>query len=239
MTFGAERGCGEFRNSPHVRTHAQISRRHRILRARESFMRRAAGLLRRQRCGPVRRALAPPATEPLSAPAGRAPGLCPGITRGLPITRGSSASTPAAPRDSATTRGPVLQSASRNSITARSMSSQRNSRNSLLRHPVGMSRRIAGSCPRRHPNEPRNSTCSTTASGSRIGNRLSMFQAKADDLHFVAMMDRALAETWRWDETELDEIILSEIASSLRRADEGEGEWASKLMDRQARQAPR
>ena len=65
-----------------------------------------------------------------------------------------------------------------------------------------------------------------------------MFQAKADDLHFVAMMDRALAETWSLDETPLDEIILSEIASSHRRAEEGEGEWASKLMDRQTRQAP-
>ena len=61
---------------------------------------------------------------------------------------------------------------------------------------------------------------------------------KKDDLHFVAMMDRALAEAWRWDETELDEIILSAIESSHRRAEEGEGEWASKLMDRQTRQAP-
>ena len=66
-----------------------------------------------------------------------------------------------------------------------------------------------------------------------------MFQAKADDLHFVAMIDRALAGAWRWDDTELNEIIFSEIASSHRRADEGEGEWASKLMDRQTRQAPR
>ena len=66
-----------------------------------------------------------------------------------------------------------------------------------------------------------------------------MFQAKADDLHFVGMMDRALAKAWRWDEAELDEIILSEIASNHGRADDGEGEWASKLMDRQTRQAPR
>ena len=49
---------------------------------------------------------------------------------------------------------------------------------------------------------------------------------KKDDLHFVAMMDRALAEAWRWDEPELDEIILSAIESSHRRAEEGEGEWS-------------
>ena len=55
---------------------------------------RAAGLLRRLRCGPVRAADAPPATEPLSAAAGRAPGLCPGTTWGLPVSRGSSASSP-------------------------------------------------------------------------------------------------------------------------------------------------
>ena len=36
------------------------------------------------------------------------------------------------------------------------------------------------------------------------------------------MMDRALAEAWRWDEPELDEIILSAIASSRRRAEEGD-----------------
>ena len=55
----------------------------------------------------------------------------------------------------------------------------------------------------------------------QVVNRLYTFQTKADDLHFVAMMDRALAEAWRWDEPELDEIILSGIASSRRRADEG------------------
>ena len=43
----------------------------------------------------------------------------------------------------------------------------------------------------------------------QVVNRLYTFQAKAHDLHFVAMMDRALAEAWRWDEPELDEIILS------------------------------
>ena len=56
----------------------------------------------------------------------------------------------------------------------------------------------------------------------QVVNRLYTFQVKADTLHFLAMMDRALAEAWRWDEPELDEIILSAIASSRRRAEEGE-----------------
>ena len=56
----------------------------------------------------------------------------------------------------------------------------------------------------------------------QVVNRLYTFQAKADDLHFVTMMDRALAEAWRWDEPELDEIILSAIASSRRRAKKGD-----------------
>ena len=56
----------------------------------------------------------------------------------------------------------------------------------------------------------------------QVVNRLYTFQAKADDLHFAAMMDWALAEAWRWDEPEFDEIILSAIASSHRRATEGE-----------------
>ena len=56
----------------------------------------------------------------------------------------------------------------------------------------------------------------------QVVNRLYTFQVKADDLHFLVMMDRALAEAWRWDEPELDEIILSAIASSRRRAEEGE-----------------
>ena len=43
---------------------------------------RAAGLLRRQRCGPVRAGDAPSATEPLSTAAGRAPGQRPEATRG-------------------------------------------------------------------------------------------------------------------------------------------------------------
>ena len=56
----------------------------------------------------------------------------------------------------------------------------------------------------------------------QVVNRLYTFQAKAGDPHFLAMMDRALAEAWRWDEPELDEIILSAIASSRRRAEEGD-----------------
>ena len=52
--------------------------------------------------------------------------------------------------------------------------------------------------------------------------RLYTFQARADDLHFLAMMDRGLDEAWRWDEPELDEIILSAIVSSRRRAEEGD-----------------
>ena len=43
---------------------------------------RAAGLLRRQRCGPVRAADPPTAPEPLSPAAGRAPNLCPDTTGG-------------------------------------------------------------------------------------------------------------------------------------------------------------
>ena len=56
----------------------------------------------------------------------------------------------------------------------------------------------------------------------QVVNRLYTFQAKADDLQFLAMMDRALAEAWRWEKPELDEIILSPIASSRRRAEEGD-----------------
>ena len=55
-----------------------------------------------------------------------------------------------------------------------------------------------------------------------VVNRLYTFQAKADDPHFVRPMDRALAEAARRDEPELDEIILSAIASSRRRAEEGD-----------------
>ena len=42
-----------------------------------------------------------------------------------------------------------------------------------------------------------------------VVNRLYTYQMKADDRHFVAMMDRALAEAWQWDEPELDEAIVS------------------------------
>ena len=56
----------------------------------------------------------------------------------------------------------------------------------------------------------------------QVVNRLYTFQAKADDLHFVAKMDWALAEPWRWDESEFDETILAAITSSRRRAEEGD-----------------
>ena len=45
---------------------------------------------------------------------------------------------------------------------------------------------------------------------------------EADDLYFRAMMDRALAEASSWDEPELDEIILSAIAPSRQRVEEGD-----------------
>ena len=56
----------------------------------------------------------------------------------------------------------------------------------------------------------------------QVVNRLYTFQAKSHDPYFVAMMDRALAEAWRWDEPELDEVFLSAIESSRRRAEEQE-----------------
>ena len=56
----------------------------------------------------------------------------------------------------------------------------------------------------------------------QVVNRLYTFQARADDQYFLAMMDRGLAEASRWDEPELDAIILSAIASSRRRAEEGD-----------------
>ena len=46
------------------------------------------------------------------------------------------------------------------------------------------------------------------------------FQAKTDDLHFVAMIGHALAEIRRWDEPELNEIILLAIVSGRRRGEE-------------------
>ena len=56
----------------------------------------------------------------------------------------------------------------------------------------------------------------------QVVNRLYTFQAKSHDPYFVAMMDRALAEASRWDEPELDEVFLSAIESSRRRAEEQE-----------------
>ena len=54
----------------------------------------------------------------------------------------------------------------------------------------------------------------------QVVNRLCTYQAKAYDLHFVAMMHRGLEEAWRWDPPELDEIIPSGIESSRRRAED-------------------
>ena len=51
-------------------------------------------------------------------------------------------------------------------------------------------------------------------------SRLYTFQARAQDRRFVTMMDRAVAVAWRWDEPEIDEIILSGIELSRRRAEE-------------------
>ena len=39
-------------------------------------------------------------------------------------------------------------------------------------------------------------------------------------MHFVAMMDRALTQAWRWGEREPDEVFLSAIESSRRYAEE-------------------
>ena len=55
----------------------------------------------------------------------------------------------------------------------------------------------------------------------RVVNRLYTFQAKADDLHYVAIIDRARAEAWRWDGPELDEKIPPVIAWRRRRAKKG------------------
>ena len=54
----------------------------------------------------------------------------------------------------------------------------------------------------------------------QVVNRLYTYQLKADDPHFVVMMDRALAEAWQWDEPELDEAIVSGIERARRRAGE-------------------
>ena len=55
----------------------------------------------------------------------------------------------------------------------------------------------------------------------QVVDRRYTLQAKAEDPYIVAVMDRALVEVWRWDEPELDEIILAAIACSRRRAEEG------------------
>ena len=57
----------------------------------------------------------------------------------------------------------------------------------------------------------------------QVVNRLYTFQAKADDLHFGPMMERSQSEARRWNEPELDKIILSAIASSRRRAEKEDG----------------
>ena len=56
----------------------------------------------------------------------------------------------------------------------------------------------------------------------QVVNRLYTLQAKAEDLDILAMTERALAKARRWDEPELDDIILSAIASSHRRAAQGD-----------------
>ncbi len=72
-----------------------------------------------------------------------APGLPPGITQGLPDTRGRSVSTSTVAGDSGIARGPVLLLRSRNSYASKSTSSQRKVSISFFRHPVTISNRIA------------------------------------------------------------------------------------------------
>ena len=82
-TFVAER-CGRESAQFVTRTHACADQRRTSTPSRAGIpIWRAAGLLRRQHCGRVRAANAPPATRSLSAAAGRALGLCHGTTRGL------------------------------------------------------------------------------------------------------------------------------------------------------------
>ena len=52
-----------------------------------------------------------------------------------------------------------------------------------------------------------------------VVNRLYTYQVKADDPHFVVMMDRALAEAKGWDEPELDAAIVSGIERARRPAE--------------------
>ena len=106
-------------------------------------------------------------------------GFWPGITQGLPGTRGSSASTFAAGGDSGTARGPVLLSRSLNSLASRSMSVRCRDRISLLRQPVSIRSRIAdtawtdtppsvGASPRTSPRR-RNSVSVRNRSRPRAG----------------------------------------------------------------------
>ena len=48
----------------------------------------------------------------------------------------------------------------------------------------------------------------------------SQFQAKADDRRFVAMINRAPAETRKWNDPDMNEVILSVIASTHWRTTE-------------------
>ena len=55
-----------------------------------------------------------------------------------------------------------------------------------------------------------------------VVNRRYTYQVKAGDPGFVAMVDRALAESRGWDEPELDQAIVSGIERARRRAGEAE-----------------
>ena len=70
-TFGAGRSWGETLKFATRATACADQRRASAPSRARTSIRRAAGLLRRLRCGPVRAADARPASEPLSAPAGR------------------------------------------------------------------------------------------------------------------------------------------------------------------------
>ena len=54
----------------------------------------------------------------------------------------------------------------------------------------------------------------------QVVNRLYTFQVKAEDPVFVELMDHSLAEAWRWDEPELDEILLAGIETRRQRGQE-------------------
>ena len=75
ITFGAGRSWGETLKFA-IRANACADRRRTSPPSRAGiYIWRAAGLLRQRRCGPVRAADAPPATEPLSVCRGKAPSL--------------------------------------------------------------------------------------------------------------------------------------------------------------------